>query len=466
MRENQNTKKTISSSLQGYIQRFNELRSVFDSMPDGVVAILDQELNIATANQAIAKMLHVTLKEVIGKKSVEIFKKNIPGLIEVIEKTIKDKKGVRNYTIEFVKSSGELTSFLVSTTIIDEISAEDTGIVLILHDVSEVTRLRRIALQMQRYGEVIGKSQKMRDIYTLIESIKDYNTSILVVGETGTGKELIARTIHRMSNRKNKPFVPVNCSALPDNLIESELFGYVKGAFTGATSDRAGRFEVANGGTLFLDEIGTLSMSTQIKLLRVLQERVVERLGSSKSIPIDVRIITATNRDLMELAAKNEFREDLYYRIKVLQINVPPLRDRKEDIILLVDYFITKLNRYYNKNIVGISPSAQELLINYQWPGNVRELENAIEHAFVLTEGALLEGKNLPPELRHANNDGAPPPPPREDITEEEENIKRALYTEKGNISKAAKLLGMHRSTLWRKMREFRIEKGFGRRLQ
>ncbi len=465
MRENQKTKKTIPSSLQGYIQRFDELRSVFDSMPDGVIAILDQELNIATANQAIAEMLHVTLKDVIGRKSTDIFQKNIPGLVEVIEKTIKDKKGVRNYTIEFIKPSGELTSFLVSTTIIEEISAEDTGIVLILHDVSEVTRLRRFALQMQRYGEIIGKSQKMRDIYTLIESIKDYNTSILVVGETGTGKELIARTIHRMSNRKNKPFVPVNCSALPDNLIESELFGYVKGAFTGADSDRAGRFEVAKGGTLFLDEIGTLSMRTQIKLLRVLQERVVERLGSSKSIPIDVRIITATNRDLMELAAKYEFREDLYYRIKVMQINVPPLRDRKEDINLLVDYFITKLNRYYNKNVVGVSPSAQQLLTNYLWPGNVRELENAIEHAFVLTAGALLEEKNLPPELRHAQSNGTPIPPVEEDPSGEEEEIRRALLAERGNISEAAKILGIHRATLWRKMREFRIAKGFGKKV-
>lgn len=450
--------------MDDYTQKFEELRSVFDSMPDGVVAILDQELNIATANKAIAEMLHVTLQNVIGRKSTDIFQKNIPGLVEVIEKTIKDKKGVRNYTIEFIKPSGELTSFLVSTTIIEEISDEDTGIVLILHDVSEVTRLRRIALQMQRYGEIIGKSPKMKDIYTLIESIKDYNTSILIVGETGTGKELMARTIHRKSNRADKPFVPVSCSALPANLIESELFGHVKGAYTGADSGRIGRFEVANGGTLFLDEVGTLSLETQIKLLRVLQERAVERLGSSKSIPVDLRIISATNRDLMELAAKNKFREDLYYRLKVMQVNIPPLRDRNEDIPLLVDYYITKLNRYYNKNIVGVSPSAKKLLINYLWPGNVRELENAIEHAFVLTDGALLEERNLPPELRHAQSNGTPPPPTDENPSEEEEDIKRVLLSMKGNVSKAAKILGVHRTTLWRKMREFRIEKGFGKK--
>ncbi|MBC8183993.1 sigma 54-interacting transcriptional regulator [candidate division KSB1 bacterium] len=455
--------KNSPSSLSNYVNRFDELRSVFDNMPDGVVAILDQELNIATANKAIAEMLHVSLQDVIGKKSTELFKKNIPGLSEVIKKTIKDKKGVRNYTIEFIKPNGELTSFLVSTTIIEEIGAVDTGIVLILHDVSEVTRLRKIALQMQRYGEIIGKSKNMKEIYTLIESIKDYNTSILILGETGTGKELMARTIHRKSNRGDKPFVPVSCSALPDNLIESELFGHVKGAFTGADTERAGRFEVANGGTLFLDEVGTLSLETQIKLLRVLQERVVERLGSSKNIPVNVRIISATNRDLVELAAKNEFREDLYYRLKVMQVNIPPLRDRNEDIPLLVDYFITKLNRYYNKNIVGVSPSAKELLINYLWPGNIRELENAIEHAFVLTEGALLEERNLPLELRHANSNGTPPPPSEENPSEDEEEIKRALFAERGNVSKAAKTLGMHRATLWRKMREFRIEKGFGK---
>jgi transcriptional regulator with PAS, ATPase and Fis domain len=303
----------------------------------------------------------------------------------------------------------------------------------------------------------------MKDIFALIETIKNYNSSVIIFGETGTGKELIARTIHNVSHRKNSPFVPVNCSALPYNLIESELFGYVKGAFTGADSDRLGRFSVADGGTLFLDEVGTLPVDTQVKLLRVLQEKIVEPLGSLKKIPVDVRILSATNRDLFELVSKGKFREDLLYRLKVFQIDLPPLRERKEDISLLLDFFITRLNRYYKKNIVGISSKAKDILINYLWPGNIRELENAMEHAFVLADGPMLEIKHLPPELRHADKNGTPPPPSKSDLSKEEENIKRALLAAKGNRTKAAEMLDMHRASLWRKMREFRIDKRFGK---
>ncbi len=231
------------STFSEYVKRFEELKTVFDSLPDGIIAILDADMNIASANKAIAEMLQLPLKKIIGRKAEEIFKKNLPGLVEVLKETIKTRKGVRNYNIEIITPSGDANSYLVSTAIIKELDALETGVVLILHDVSEMTRLRKLTLQMDRYSEIIGKSEKMKKIYALIEMIKNYNSSILIVGETGTGKELIARTIHNVSNRKNNPFVPVNCSALPDNLIESELFGYVKGAFTGATSNRLGRFK-------------------------------------------------------------------------------------------------------------------------------------------------------------------------------------------------------------------------------
>jgi len=451
------------STFSEYIKKFDELKTVFDSLPDGIVAILDADMNIATANKAISEMLQLPLKNIIGKKATKIFKKNIPGLLEVLKETIKTKKEVRNYNIEVITPSGDAESYLVSTAIIKELSDLDIGVVLILHDISEITRLRKIALQMDRYGEIIGNSEKMKDIFALIETIKNYNSSVIIFGETGTGKELIARTIHNVSHRKNSPFVPVNCSALPYNLIESELFGYVKGAFTGADSDRPGRFNVADGGTLFLDEVGTLHMDTQVKLLRVLQEKIVEPLGSLKKIPVDVRILSATNRDLFELVSKGKFRADLLYRLKVFQIDLPPLRERKEDIPLLLDFFITRLNRYYKKNVVGISSRAKDKLINYLWPGNIRELENAMEHAFVLADGPILEMKHLPSELRHADKNGTPPPPPKSDLSKEEENIKRALLAAKGNRTKAAEMLDMHRASLWRKMREFRIDKGFGK---
>jgi transcriptional regulator with PAS, ATPase and Fis domain len=220
---------------------------------------------------------------------------------------------------------------------------------------------------------------------------------------------------------------------------------------------------VADGGTIFLDEIGSLHLNTQVKLLRILQEKIVEPLGSLKKIPVDVRILSATNRDLYELVSKGEFREDLLYRLKVFQIDIPPLRERKEDIPLLLDFFITRLNRYHKKNIVGISSMAKDILINYLWPGNIRELENAIEHAFVLADAAILEIKHLPPELRHADKNGTPPPPPERDLNKEEENIKRALFAAKGNRTKASEMLGMHRTSLWRRMREYRIDKSFGK---
>ncbi|NIW79535.1 MAG: PAS domain S-box protein [Calditrichae bacterium] len=457
-------KEKYSSTLNEYVQKFNELKTVFDSLPDGIVAILDAEMNIATANKAICEMLQLSSSKIIGKKAFKVFKEKIPGLLEVLEETARTRKGIRNYTLEFVSPDGEVTSYLVSTAIIEEVNSSDTGIVLILHDVSETTRLRKIALQMDRYGEIIGRSESMRNIYALIESIKQYNTSVLIMGETGTGKELIARAIHSVSPRKNKPFVPVNCSALPGSLIESELFGHVKGAFTGAVASRMGRFKVADGGTLFLDEVGTLQKDVQVKLLRVLQERVIEPLGSTQRIPVDVRIISATNRDLGELVSKGEFREDLFYRLKVMQLNLPPLRERREDIPLLVDYFINRLNNFYNKNIVGMSPAAKEILMNYFWPGNIRELENAIEHAYILTTGNLLEMKHLPADIRHAEVNGTPLPLPEESLSDEEEKIKRALLAAHGNRAKAAEMLGIHRSSLWRKMREFRVDKNFGKK--
>lgn len=450
-------------NLQAYITKFDELKTVFDNLPDGVIAILDKDMNIATANKAVADMLQLPIKNIVGKKITDLFEKKIPGLIEVLMETINTHKGVRNYILEFVTPSGEISSYLVSTAIVEEISDVDIGIVLILHDVSEITRLRKIALQIDSYGEIIGKSEPMKKVFALIESIKNYETSVLIVGDTGTGKELIARAIHNSSNRKNKPFVPVNCSALPENLIESELFGYVKGAFTGADSNRMGRFKAADGGTLFLDEAGTLPLKMQVKILRALQEKEIEPLGSSKSIPVNIRVISATNRDLSELVDQGEFREDLFYRLKVMQINLPSLCERKEDIPVLINYFITRLNRYYDKNIVGIAPGAEELLMAYKWPGNVRELENAIEHAFVLTINTLIDLKDLPPEIHHAGKNGVPAPLTENSPDNEEKKIKKALLVARGNRDKASKTLNMHRTTLWRKMKEFRIDKNFGK---
>ena len=448
-----------SSKLHEYVQKFNELSAVFDSMPTGVFAILDRKLNVATINKAASQILNADSQSVIGRNVGDIFDHGFPGIRELIEKTLEDHRPVRNFNLEIADRNTEAKTYLVSTAIIEETDSIEPGILLVLHDVSETTRLRKARLSMLSFGSLIGATDNMKEVYSLIETVSQYDTTVLVFGETGTGKELVARTIHEQSHRATGPFIPVSCSALTSSLLESELFGHVKGAFTGAIKDRRGRFELANKGTLFLDEVGTLSLDVQVKLLRTIQERVIEPVGISRPIPIDVRVISATNRDLSELVAKKEFREDLYYRLKVFQIDLPPLRARRLDIPHLADTFIDKFNRLYNRKVMGLSSPAKELLMSYAWPGNVRELQNAIEHALVLTPGQVVEPQYLPPEIRHMSENGTAPPPPKKNPATEEETIRRGLAAFGGNVSRTAKHLGMHRTTLWRKMREFGIRR-------
>ena len=448
------------STFQDYVRRFNALGTVFDSMPTGVFAILDKNMKIATINRTANEILGIEPDSMMGKNAQDIFEKRFPGIQKVVQETVANRRPIKNLNLEIEDQFGEIKTYLVSTGITEESSKDDFGIVLVLHDISEVTRLRKAFLAEQSFGGLVGSSPVMKQMYRTIESIAEFDTTVLIYGETGTGKELVARNIHNISHRRNGPFIPISCSALSSSVLESELFGHVKGAFTGAYKDRRGRFEMAEGGTVFLDEIGSLSLKLQVKLLRTIQERVIERVGNSEQIPIDVRVLSATNHDLTELVAKNQFRDDLYYRLKVFQINIPPLRSRRLDIPILGDHFIEKFNQFHGNRIIGLSNAAKELLMKYAWPGNVRELENAIEHAMVLTPGKIIEPQYFPPEVRHMQQNGAPPVPSiNEDPGVEEQTIRRALASLGGNVSKAAKQLGMHRSTLWRKMREFGIKR-------
>lgn len=451
------------SDGNAYPQTLHEVSLVFSQMPVGVLAILDQKTKRTVINDIARDIFDLDDVPVGGAAMLGVIEERFPCIKKLIAETIENNGPIKNFTIEIEKRSAEIRTYLVSTALIDdrgEADPRDAGIVLVLHDISEITRLKRAAISNQRFGEMVGASTSMRAVYELIQTVAQYDTNVLIFGETGTGKELVARTIHFQSNRAGKPFVPVNCSALTPTLLESELFGHVKGAFTGAGKERRGRFEVAEGGTIFLDEIGTLSMDLQVKLLRILQERVIERVGSSQPIPINVRVISATNLSLTEVVAKKQFREDLYYRLKVFQIDMPPLRNRRADIPLLAGHFIARFNRLYGKNILGLSDAAREKLIHYYWPGNVRELGNAIEHAMILTNGKIIEPVCLPPEIRHAGMNGSPPPPPQELYSGmEEETIRRAMAAYAGNVSKAAKSLNMHRSTLWRKMRCYNIQR-------
>lgn len=439
------------------------IKSIFNNMPTGAIAIHAQQRTITAINKRAVELLRLDPGVISGAMFSDIFEEKFPGICKAIQETIVNKRPIVNLNLEIENQDGAPNTYLVSTAITNQTVKEPLGIVLVLHDISEVTPLKEDLIDTQSFGVLIGSSTEMKTLFGMIEKIADYDTTVLIYGETGTGKELVARTIHNQSNRRNGPFIPINCSALSSTVLESELFGHIKGAYTGALQDRKGRFEMAKGGTVFLDEIGALSSDLQVKLLRTLQERVVERVGSSDQIPLDIRILSATNQDLTELVARKQFREDLYYRLKVFQINIPPLRSREYDIPILVDHFIKKFNRLHGSTIIGSSNVAKDLLTKYTWPGNVRELENAIEHAMILTPGKILEPQFFPPEVRHMQVDGSPPlPSKKKNHAAEEETIRRTLTALGGNVSKAAIRLDMHRTTLWRKMREFGIERDEG----
>ena len=347
-------------------------------------------------------------------------------------------------------------------------------ILMVLKRAIEYQRLNRenINLRKQlktkyRFDNIISDHPKMQAIFELVEKVSDSDSTVLVYGESGTGKELIARALHYNSHRQDKPLIPINCGAIPEELLESELFGYEKGAFTGAVSSRVGRFELANGGTLFLDEIGEMSPALQVKLLRVLQEREFERVGGTRTIKIDVRIIAATNKDLEAMIESQQFREDLFYRLNVIPIWVPPLRERHSDIALLVSYFITRFNAEKKRHIDGITPEALERLYNYRWPGNVRELENVIERITILKGNGMIAPSDLPEKLTRSFRNGMVPnvDVPDEGLdfdavvqTFEKQLLTKALEKTQGVKSKAAELLHMNRTTLVEKVKKLRLE--------
>jgi two-component system response regulator HydG len=323
----------------------------------------------------------------------------------------------------------------------------------------EIGNLRTRIEHSRGYSGLIGKDPKMQIIYKLIEDVAPTDATILIQGESGTGKELVARAIHSQSLRKNKPFVVINCSAYPATLLESELFGHEKGAFTGAIRQKFGRFEQAHGGTVFLDEIGEIPPSSQIKLLRVLQSQKFERLGGEQTLTVNVRVLAATNKNLLEQVKTGEFREDLFYRLNVIPIDLPSLRKRSNDIPLLARHFLSRFASEQGKSLQGFSSEAMRLLLDYSWPGNVRELENAIEHAAVLAKGRHIDVIDLPSQLRHAeinDNDRVP----RTTILENEKKLLEEVLEDCGwNKKEAAIRLGISRSTLYGKLKKYRISK-------
>ncbi|MGB9606711.1 MAG: sigma-54 interaction domain-containing protein, partial [Bryobacteraceae bacterium] len=358
-------------------------------------------------NRAAERITGVPREEALGRPCWEVFHSNRCEEGCALRRTMRTGKPVINATAEIVNAAGERIPIRVSTNLLTDEQGHVTGGVETFQDLRPLEELRRVLEGRYRFEDMVGRSEPMMRLFALLPQIAASRATVLLEGASGTGKELFARAIHNLSPRRRRPFIAVNCGALPDTLLESELFGYKAGAFTDARRDKPGRFALADGGTLFLDEVGDVSPAMQARLLRVLQEREIEPLGATAPLKVDVRVIAATNKDLAELVREGKFREDLYYRIRVVHLRIPPLRERREDIPLLVEHIMGKLNRLHGRAIVGVSDQVMARLMEYDYPGNVRELENILEHAFVLCRGERIELEHLPPELKPARESGA-----------------------------------------------------------
>lgn len=428
---------------------------ILDSIADGVFTV-DKEFNITSFNRAAERITGIGSKEAVGRKCFNIFHANICQTTCVLRKSLMTGKEIIDVRVNILNHEGNIIPISVSTAPLKNERGKIIGGVETFRDLSAFEALKKEISRQYSLEDIISKNHEIQSIFEILPNIAESHSSVLIQGESGTGKELFARAIHNLSKRKKGPFIAVNCGALPENLLESELFGYKKGAFTDAKKDKPGRFALAEKGTLFLDEVSDFSQLLQAKLLRVLQEREYEPLGATNTLKADVRIITATNRDLSAMVRQKSFREDLFYRLNIVKIELPPLRERKEDIPLLVNHFIKKLNLKTGKKIIFVSDYVIRLLMSYDFPGNVRELENIIEHAFVMCQGEKLEVEHLPVEFRESFMTASVNKPSsfHDRFQESEENIiKDALQRNLGRRSSTAKDLGIHPSTLWRKMK-------------
>jgi len=429
---------------------------ILDSIADGVFTV-DTNWRITSFNAAAERITGIPRDEAIGKLCAEVFRATICESACALRKTIETGEPIVNKEIMIVRADGEPVPVSISTALLRDQNGDVVGGVETFRDLSVVEELRKELSSRHTFADIISKNHEMQRLFDILPEIAESESTVLVEGESGTGKELFARAIHSLSARCEGPMITVNCGALPDTLLEAELFGYKAGAFTDARRDKPGRFALAEGGTIFLDEIGDISPATQVRLLRVLQERIFEPLGATESVKADVRVITATHRDLDRLVRNGDFRKDLYYRVNVVRLKIPPLRRRKEDIPLLVGHCIDKFNRLKNKRIASISPDVMAVLMGYDFPGNVRELENIVEHAFVLCRGGMIQIEHLPEHLR----------PPEEGAvisgTKNLEELEARFLLDtlrRNNWSRqaTARELGVHKTTLWRKIRRLGIE--------
>ena len=433
---------------------------ILDSIADGVFTV-DKEWNITSFNRAAERITGIASQKAIGQKCFDVFHANICQTACALRETLKTGKEIIDRPVNILNHEGKVMPVSISTAVLKDEKRNIIGGVETFRDLSALEALKKEISRHYSLSDIISKNHEIQEMFDILPDIAESESTVLIHGESGTGKELFARAIHTLSSRKKFPFVAINCGALPDTLLESELFGYKRGAFTDARKDKPGRFAIAEGGTIFLDEIGDLPLLLQAKLLRVLQEKEYEPLGATSSVKADVRIIAATNKNLQAMMTREQFREDLFYRLNIVKLDLPPLRRRKEDIPLLVEHFIRKLNLRKGKNITGMSDSALQLLMTYDFPGNIRELENLLEHAFVMCRNGEIGSGHLPAEFRTVLTQ------PKTCVSSlslqghckesEAEIIRDALKRNRGNRGRTAGELGVDPSTLWRKMKRLGI---------
>ena len=440
-----------------------ELEGIFNSVNEGIITV-DPKMRIRQANSAVGAIFGTATCTFNGRLFAEALPAGIEPATQALEQTLKTHEAVAERRVDFKLAGGEEKVVLIRTTPLLGMDGKFVGAILMLRDITRIIRLERQLEESQQYRDIVGKSGKMQEIFRLIKDLAETDSTVLIIGDSGTGKELVANALHHSSARAGKPFLKVNCAALSEDILESELFGHVKGAFTGAVRDRIGRFEAANSGTILLDEIGDISPRLQLRLLRVLQEREFERVGSSTPIRTDVRVVASTNQNLEEKIRRGEFRQDLYYRLNVVRITIPPLRERREDIPLLIESFRHRFNKLLKKNISVLSPETTEILMSYPWPGNVRELENVLERAFIVCHEAVVQPRHLPPEVLESpsavtaqvissaqeDDNGA---------ASERDRIIQLLDKTDWNVAKTARLIGVARNTLYQKMKAMHIRR-------
>ena len=430
---------------------------ILDSITEGVFTV-DRNWRVTSFNRAAEEITGIPRAQALGQVCKDILRANICEGECALRQTMKTGAPAVNKAVVILDSKGKQKPISITTAILRNQSGKVVGGVETFRDVSGIEDLRRQISKNFSYGDIVSRSHRMQKLFDILPEIADSHSTVLIEGESGTGKELFARAIHNTGPRREKPFIAVNCGALPDTLLESELFGYKAGAFTDARKDKPGRFALAEGGTLLLDEIGDVSAAMQVRLLRFLQERVYEPLGSVQPVKADVRIVAATNKNLRELVDAGRFREDLFYRINIVKLEIPPLRDRLEDVPLLVEHFINQLKCVQAKGISSISDEALACLISYEYPGNVRELENVIERAFILCHSAEIERRHLPDPVCRipARSEGA-----REICSLKQMEatfLMNVLRRNNWNRTESARKLGIHKTTLFRKIKSLGLK--------